>query len=220
MRPANGTRLYGLSRLRGRTFSPESCSSLEPDSHAHRGLQRRPGAGLDIEAHLRPWDSSDGFQEVALDAEGMAVGRSAGYRARRREAERQRRERTARRGTTDQSAGADVPARTSPDGGARSDGGARRRAAVSCAWCGGAIRHGLEGRSRSGARSAADAAPGSKAVRRPRGGQLWRWSSAGSRSVCQSRPRDGTGRHFSANWLANWRTAVSTTATSLHSPRH
>jgi hypothetical protein len=63
----------------------------------------------------------------------MAVGRSSGYRARRREAERQRRERTARRGASDQSAGADVPARTS------SDHGARRAAAVSCAWCGGAI---------------------------------------------------------------------------------
>jgi hypothetical protein len=81
-------------------------------------------------------------------------------------------------------------------------------------------RHGLEGRSRSGARSAADAAPGSKAVRRPPGGQLWKWSSAGSRSVCRSRPRDGTGRRFSASWPANWRTAVSTTATSLHWPRH
>ena len=63
----------------------------------------------------------------------MAVGRNAGYQARRREAERQRRERTARRGTTDQSARADAPTRTSFDS------GARRAAAVSCSWCGGAI---------------------------------------------------------------------------------
>jgi hypothetical protein len=83
--------------------------------------------------HQRPWNSSDGYQEVAPDAEGMAVGRSADYRARRREAERHRRERTVRRGTTDQSAEADVPARTSADG------GARRAAAASCAWCGGVI---------------------------------------------------------------------------------
>src|SRR3954463_15722793 len=45
-RPANGTRLYGLSQLRGRTFSPESSSSLEPDSHAHRGFNLdRNGTG-------------------------------------------------------------------------------------------------------------------------------------------------------------------------------
>jgi hypothetical protein len=42
VRPANGTRLYGLSQLRGRTSSPGSCSSLEPDSHAHRASKVGP----------------------------------------------------------------------------------------------------------------------------------------------------------------------------------
>ncbi|SNX96067.1 hypothetical protein SAMN06893097_103236 [Geodermatophilus sabuli] len=97
---------------------PDHCVSTPPDPTsiliAKGGDQDRDRSHL---MHLRPWNSSDGFQEVAPDAEGMAVGRSADDRARRREAERQRRERTARRGTTDQSAEADAPAHTSADGG-------------------------------------------------------------------------------------------------------
>jgi hypothetical protein len=63
----------------------------------------------------------------------MAAGRSAGYKARRQEAERQRRERASRRSSSETSAESDA----SPH--ASSAGEARRAAATSCAWCGGAI---------------------------------------------------------------------------------
>ncbi len=111
----------------------QACSSLRPVHRTHRQLKRYRRAPLHIGAHCGSVNSSDGFPEVAPDAEGMAAGRSASYRARRLEAERRRREQSARREATSRSAGSDAAA-PKP-----SDGGARRAAAVSCSWCGGAV---------------------------------------------------------------------------------
>jgi hypothetical protein len=74
-----------------------------------------------------------GFLEVAPDAGDMGRGSSAIYRRRRQERERHPRESAA------QADAKEVPAwRTRSAGGAASD-EARRAAASSCAWCGGAI---------------------------------------------------------------------------------
>jgi hypothetical protein len=80
-------------------------------------------------------------------------------------------------------------------------------------------RHGLEAPSRSGARQLPSPCVGAVAGRSVRA-----LGRAGverrSRSARPSRRREGTGCRCSASWPANWTTAASTTATSLHSPRH
>ncbi len=83
--------------------------------------------------HSAHANSSDGLPEVAADADHMPTGRAARDRAQRRDAERRRRERTEQRAIPDPSAQVDAPQRQPADP------GARRRAAVSCAWCGSAM---------------------------------------------------------------------------------
>ena len=129
-------------RQTGRVFTAEaSCATGSQSRPALRcGQSTAPTAGqnataepLHIGAHSAHGNSSDGLPEGAAEADHMPSGRSTRDRAARRDAERRRRERTAQRATAAPSARVDAPQRAS------SDAGARRRAAVSCAWCGSAM---------------------------------------------------------------------------------
>ena len=77
--------------------------------------------------------SSDGLPEVTADADHMASGRNTRDRTQRQDAERRRQSQIARRAATDPSSEVDAAQ------GLPSDTAARRRAAVSCAWCGSVI---------------------------------------------------------------------------------